>query len=106
MSTRFFYTAVFATRLPAGIGTTIQQADRAGGIMSRLRINVTDIGLDYPDVVSPDDLRQMLGLKSRKTIDTWIAAGRLDGCFRRRGKRNLIVKTLALNAIFNGASWS
>lgn len=68
----------------------------------RSRIAVAEIGKEYGDIISPEDLRQILGLKSRKTIYLWIADGRLDGCFRRRGKHHLIVRQRALDRIFNG----
>lgn len=73
--------------------------------MARTRISITDIGKGYGEIVSPEQLREILGLKSRKTIDCWIAAGRLDGCVRKRGKHNLIVRDKALERIFNGPDW-
>lgn len=73
--------------------------------MNKKRIPVADLGKELGDVISPDQLRRILGLKSRKTIDVWTAAGRLDGCFRRRGKHNLIVRELALDRILNGPNW-
>ena len=72
----------------------------------RKKIPVAELGKDFGDVISPDQLRQILGLKSRKTIDVWTAAGRLDGCFRKRGKHNLIVRELALDRILNGPGWT
>jgi hypothetical protein len=74
--------------------------------MSKKRISVADLGKEFGEIISPDQLRQILGLKSRKTIDVWTAAGRLDGCFRRRGKHNLIVRELALDRILNGPRWT
>jgi hypothetical protein len=57
-----------------------------------------------PVIVSPARLASLLGL-SVKTIYAWIAAGRLDGCFRKRGKHNLIWRDKALDRIFNGPDW-
>lgn len=69
---------------------------------NRGRIDVTEIGAEYGEVIRASDLARILGQASRKTLDKWIAEGRLDGCFRRRGKQNLIVRKLALERIFNG----
>jgi hypothetical protein len=43
----------------------------------------------YPPVLSPAWLADLLGLPP-KTIAEWIAKGRLDGAFRKRGKQVLI----------------
>jgi excisionase family DNA binding protein len=56
-------------------------------------------------ILSPLQLAALLGL-SRKTIYEWIASGRLDGAFRKRGKHNLIWRDRALKLIFNGPDWS
>lgn len=63
------------------------------------------LGQLFGPVLSPSKLAILLGLKV-KTIYAWIAAGRLDGCFRKRGKHNLILRDVALERIFNGPSWS
>jgi len=60
---------------------------------------------DFPPILSPSMLAHLLGL-SRKTIYAWIAAGRLDGCFRKRGKHVLIWRDKAVDVLFNGKSWS
>ena len=70
------------------------------------RVVVSDLGKEFGDIISPDQLKTILGLKSRKTIDGWTASGRLDGCFRKRGKYNLIVRELALDRILNGPDWT
>lgn len=72
---------------------------------TKKRIDISDLGVEHGEIISAVQLAQILGQKSRKTIDAWIAAGRLEGCFRRRGKRNLIVRRLALERIFNGLDW-
>jgi hypothetical protein len=59
----------------------------------------------HKPILSPAGLANLLGLKL-KTIYTWIAAGRLDGCFRKRGKHNLIWRDKALDRIFNGSDWN
>jgi hypothetical protein len=43
--------------------------------------------------------------KKTKTIYTWISAGRLKGCCRKRGKHILIHRDRALDRILNGPDW-
>ena len=43
-----------------------------------------------PPILSPAQLAELLGL-SVKTVYEWIATGRLDGAFRKRGKHILIL---------------
>jgi hypothetical protein len=57
-----------------------------------------------PAILSPNQLAGLLGL-SVKTIYEWIALGRLDGSFRKRGKRLLIWRDRALDIVFNGKEW-
>ena len=40
-----------------------------------------------------------------KTVYEWIAKGRLDGAFRKRGKHILIWRDRALDLLFNGPDW-
>lgn len=56
-------------------------------------------------ILSPQQLADLLGL-SVKTIYEWIARGRLDDSFRKRGKHLLIWRDRALKQIFNSAEWS
>jgi hypothetical protein len=58
-----------------------------------------------PPILSPGQLASVLGL-SIKTVYLWIADGRLDGAFRRRGKHLLIWRDRAIDQIFNGPNWS
>ena len=62
------------------------------------------IPADSPPILSPHQLAALLGL-SVKTVYEWIARGRLDGAFRKRGKHNLIWRDRALKLIFNGPEW-
>ena len=55
-------------------------------------------------IVSPNELAAIVGLRV-KTIYDWIARGRLDGTFRKRGKHHLIWRDRALEILFNGADW-
>lgn len=59
----------------------------------------------YPPVLSPEQLAALLG-KSRKTIYHWMARGRLDGAYRKRGKHCLIWRDRALALLFNGKEWT
>lgn len=62
------------------------------------------IPTDTPPILSPQQLAVLLGL-SVKTIYEWIARGRLDGAFRKRGKHNLIWRDRAFKILFNGPEW-
>ena len=61
-------------------------------------------GASIPVILSPLQLADLLGL-SRKTIDDWVAKGRLDGAFRKRGKHLLIWRDRAIDLLFNGPDW-
>lgn len=75
-------------------------------IMDRIWTHARNLGREYGDVISVDDLRKILRKKSCKTIYAWIAAGRLDGCYRKRGKHHLIIREAALKKIFLGSDWT
>ncbi|QDT65277.1 helix-turn-helix domain-containing protein [Calycomorphotria hydatis] len=62
-------------------------------------------GAHYPVILSPAQLGKLIGV-SPKTIYDWIAKGRLDGAFRKRGKHNLIWRDRALDILFNGKEWN
>ncbi len=64
-----------------------------------------DEGTPAPAIISPAQLAHLLGL-SAKTVYEWIAKGRLDGAFRKRGKHNLIWRDRALEILFNGPEWT
>lgn len=59
---------------------------------------------DVPPILSPRELADLLGL-SVKTVYEWIARGRLDGAFRKRGKHVLIWRDRVIMQIFNGPDW-
>ena len=42
---------------------------------------------------------------SRKTLYRWIALGRLDGAFRKRGGRHLIWRDRLVALIFDNPTW-
>jgi len=58
-----------------------------------------------PPIVNPQQLAELVGV-GRSTIYEWIAKGRLDGAFRRRGKHQLIWLARAIQILFNGPEWS
>ena len=62
------------------------------------------LGDAAPPILSPAELAGLLRL-SVKTIYEWIAKGRLDGAFRKRGKRCLIWRDRAIDILFNGKDW-
>jgi excisionase family DNA binding protein len=63
-----------------------------------------DLAAKFPPILSPAQLAELLGL-SIKTIYLWIADGRLDGVFRKRGKHCLIWRDGALDKLFNDKPW-
>ena len=65
-----------------------------------------DEGDRFPPILSPELLQKMIGLKSVKTIYTWIEKGRLKRAVRKRGKHNLILRDRAVEILFNGGAWT
>jgi predicted DNA-binding transcriptional regulator AlpA len=63
-----------------------------------------DFAAQFPPILSPSQLSELLGL-SVKTLYQWMKGGRLDGTFRKRGKRILIWRDRAIDRIFNGTTW-
>ena len=63
-----------------------------------------DGGAHVPVILSPAQLADLVGV-SVKTMYEWIAKGRLDGAYRKRGKHNLIWRDRAIDIIFNGKEW-
>jgi excisionase family DNA binding protein len=59
----------------------------------------------FPVILSPAQLAGLLGL-SVKTVYEWIARGRLDGAFRKRGKHVLVWRDRAIDLLMNGKDWS
>jgi excisionase family DNA binding protein len=62
-------------------------------------------GAQVPVILSPQQLAGLVGI-STKTMYEWIAKGRLDGAFRKRGKHVLIWRDRAIDILFNGKEWS
>jgi excisionase family DNA binding protein len=57
-----------------------------------------------PAILSPRELAALVGI-SVKTVYEWIAQGRLDGAFRKRGKHILLWRDRAVDILFNGKDW-
>jgi excisionase family DNA binding protein len=69
------------------------------------RVFANAAAASFPIILSPDQLAALTGL-SVKTIYAWIASGRLDGAFRKRGKHVLIWRDRAIEILFNGKDWN
>lgn len=63
-----------------------------------------DLAEQFPPILSPAQLGELCGIR-QKTIYEWIAKGRLDGSFRKRGKHILIWRDRAIDILFNGKEW-
>lgn len=71
----------------------------------RKKVKTESILQSLPPVISPQQLATAIDIQ-RSTVYEWIAKGRLDGCFRKRGKHNLLVTEATIEQIFNGPDWS
>lgn len=60
-----------------------------------------DAGQRFGPILTTEDVAVLLQVPA-KTVYAWIAAGRLDGTFRKRGKRNLFWRDKVIDKIFNG----
>jgi excisionase family DNA binding protein len=63
-----------------------------------------ELRLRFPPILNVAQVAELLQV-SRKTIYFWIAAGRLDGAFRKRGKHHRLWRDRVINQIFNGKEW-
>ncbi len=64
-----------------------------------------DLRPQFPPILSPEQVGRMLGC-ARATVYQWIAQGRLDGTFRKRGKHVRLWRDRVLDRFFNGPDWS
>lgn len=62
-------------------------------------------GASFPPILTAEQLAALLQI-STKTLYEWIAKGRLDGAFRKRGKHILVWRDRALDIVFNGPEWA
>jgi predicted site-specific integrase-resolvase len=70
-----------------------------------LRVAFDDIGKELGPIVTVAEFAQLLKARP-KTVYHWVQMGRLEGCYRRRGKRLLILRETGLRRIFEGPEWS
>ena len=61
-------------------------------------------GAQFPPILSVAQLAELLQI-SAKTVYEWIAKGRLDGAFRKRGRHHLIWRDRAIDILLNGKEW-
>jgi excisionase family DNA binding protein len=61
-------------------------------------------GAQFPPILNVAQLADLAQI-SKKTVYEWIAKGRLDGAFRKRGKHHLIWRDRAIEILFNGKDW-
>ena len=57
-----------------------------------------------PFVTTRQQLAEIIGV-SPKTITFWLAAGRLENTYRRRGNRVFFLTDRFLDVFFNGTEW-
>ena len=62
-------------------------------------------GAKAPVILNPTQLASLIGI-SPKTVYEWVAKGRLDGAYRKRGKHLLIWRNRAIDILFNGKDWT
>ena len=62
-------------------------------------------GTQVPVILSPMQLAGLYGV-SVKTIYQWIAMGRLEGTFRKRGKHIRFWRDRVIDCLFNGKEWT
>lgn len=74
------------------------------GSLTKEEISAAFADGELKPILTPETLAQLLGLKT-KTIYFWIANGRLNGAFRKRGKHILIWRDRAIDQLFNGPDW-
>ena len=63
-----------------------------------------DEGARFGPILTPAQLADLMRV-SVKTLYQWLAEGRLDGAFRKRGKHHLIWRDRAIDILFNGKEW-
>lgn len=62
-------------------------------------------GAQFPPILTVVQLASLLQV-SKKTLYEWLAKGRLDGSFRKRGKHVLVWRDRALDLLLNGPDWT
>lgn len=59
---------------------------------------------ELPLIITPAQFAELVQV-SIKTVYEWIAKGRFDGAFRKRGKHLLVWRDRAVSILFNGPEW-
>ena len=59
----------------------------------------------FPPILNVPLAARLLGDMSPSTLYEWIAKGRLDGTFRKRGKHHLFWRDRLIARIFNDPEW-
>lgn len=62
-------------------------------------------GVPVPPILNVEQTASILQI-SPKTLYAWIAEGRLDGAFRKRGKHILLWRDRVIDIVFNGPEWT
>src|SRR5471032_1712050 len=83
--------------------------------MANKKLNLTDdeiarafqdeMAERFPVIISPAQLAELLGY-SCSTIYEWMAQGRFDGAYRRRGKHARFWRDRAIAIFFNTPEWT
>jgi len=60
---------------------------------------------DFPPILDVKQAATLLRVKP-KTLYFWIVKGRLNGTFRKRGKRHLFWRDRLIHQIFNAPNWA
>jgi hypothetical protein len=63
-------------------------------------------GSEYPVVLTVLELKNLLCLRSVKTIYDWVSKGYLDDTYRKRGKYLFFWRDRVINALFNSPEWN
>ena len=60
---------------------------------------------EFPAILGVPQVARLFGLRSAKPIYFWVSQGRLDGTFRKRGKRLFFWRDRLIDRLFNGPAW-
>ena len=61
--------------------------------------------MSLPPILTVEQLAGLLQI-SKKTLYEWIAKGRFDGTYRKRGKHILVWRDRVIDLLFNGPEWT
>jgi excisionase family DNA binding protein len=63
-----------------------------------------DLRRRFPPILTVTQVAELVQV-SPKTIYFWMARGRLDGAYRKRGKHHLLWRDRVIDQLFNGKEW-